>query len=60
MEKNFVYPMTFESNDVDTTTDIASLRGKLYRTLLEQRTATEHVWLASTDRHHQSADAAHA
>jgi hypothetical protein len=59
MEKNFIYPLIFESSDVDTTTDIAALRGKLYRTLLEQRTATEHVWLGSTDRN-QSADAAHA
>ena len=59
MEKNFVYPLIFESIDVDTTTDIAALRGKLYRTLLDQRTATEHVWLQSTERR-SSADAAHA
>ncbi len=33
MEKHFVYPPILEPNDVDATTDIASLRGKLYRTL---------------------------
>jgi hypothetical protein len=59
MEKIFVELETVNSSDPESTADVAAHRCKLYRTLLEQRTATEHVWLAPAERH-QPADAAHA
>ena len=58
MEKDFIYPQMFEGNE-ETTNDIAALRGKLYRTLLEQRTATEYVWLAPA-QNQRSAEVVHA
>jgi hypothetical protein len=60
MDKMFVYPETLDSkftrdmhrDDAENSSsrsDIASHRCKLYRTLLEQRTASRQAALAGTD-----------
>lgn len=67
MEKMFVYPETLESKAAceiileeveNSRADIASYRCKLYRTVLEQRTASRQTRLAR-NRHEQT-DTAHA
>ena len=69
MEKMFVYPETLDSNTAcgiileeienpHSRADIASYRCKLYRTVLEQRTASRQR-LAGT-HNEQSANTAHA
>jgi hypothetical protein len=70
MEKMFVYPETLDSRvtwDENTETsqsmslraDVASHRCKLYRTLLEQRTASQQARLAWMDDE-RATDSAHA
>ena len=70
MEKMFVYPETLDSRVAwempvegtetqHSTADVASHRCKLYRTLLEQRTASQQTWLAWMD-HERATDGAHA
>jgi hypothetical protein len=70
MEKMFVYPETLESRvawemlfeDADNSrsrADVASHRCKLYRTVLEQRTASRQARIASMD-HEREANGAHA
>jgi hypothetical protein len=70
MERMFVYPETLESKaawglnledgeNPHSTADSASYRCKLYRTLLEQRTASRQAWFAWTDNEH-SGDGANA
>jgi hypothetical protein len=64
MERMFVYPETLESQTTWTinledgenaysSAGTASYRCKLYRTLLEQRTASRQFRLARTDNEHQ-------
>jgi hypothetical protein len=68
MEKMFVYPETLDSKaagelifeemgNPHSRADIASYRCKLYRTLLEQRTASRQRLAGNHDEH---SDAAHA
>ena len=70
MEKMFVYPETLDARvawetpvegieNRRSTSDVASHRCKLYRTLLEQRTASQQAWLAWMD-HERATDSAHA
>jgi hypothetical protein len=70
MEKMFVYPETLESrtgwemlrDEVDNSrsrADVASHRCKLYRTLLEQRTASRKARLIFMD-HERATNGAHA
>ena len=70
MEKMFVYPESLDSKNVHRTTleevenrrssaDIASHRCKLYRTLLEQRMASEQTRPLRID-HERSTDGVHA
>jgi len=70
MEKMFVYPETLDSRvawdlpieEVEPThsrADVASHRCKLYRTLLEQRTASQQARLAWMG-HERAADGVHA
>jgi len=69
MEKMFVYPETLESKTASgiildevenphSRADIASYRCKLYRTVLEQRTASRQRLLGANNE--QSANTAHA
>ena len=69
MEKMFVYPETLDSRAfVDTAiedleyrrsrADVASHRCKLYRTLLEQRTASQQARLAWRDHERATQDVA--
>jgi len=69
MEKMFVYPETFESTtsgmtvesneNPRSTADILSYRSKLYRTLLDQQTASRKYRLAP-DAQQESSNCAHA
>ncbi len=69
MEKMFVYPETFESTtsgmtvesneNPRSTADILSYRSKLYRTLLDQQTASRNFRLAP-DAQQEPSNCAHA
>jgi hypothetical protein len=68
MEKMFVYPETLdsrvasgvtaeESQNRRSTADLTSHRCKLYRTLLEQRTASQQAWLLWIHHEHSARSA---
>ena len=70
MEKMFVYPETLDSRvawetpsdaaePAHSRADVASHRCKLYRTVLEQRTASQQARLARMD-HERATHSAHA
>ncbi len=69
MEKMFVYPETFESTtsgmtvesneNARSTADVLSYRSKLYRTLLDQQTASRNFRLAP-DAQQEPSNCAHA
>jgi hypothetical protein len=68
MEKMFVYPETLESRVLvavsgeelenrHSRADVASHRCKLYRTLLEQRTASQKAWRPRLEREQRATGA---